>query len=111
MTEQNIGLSSFRKNKTQRPASVKPIESADEHRSMPTDILNHSTRISSSKNLPKSIRIAKDTHVAITTLARLQDKPIYQEITDILEDYIQRQPSSVRKLIRSSVEASKEERK
>lgn len=104
-----IGLSSFRKNKTKRPATISPENSASNERTMPeTNILDHSSTRKKQADLPKSIRISVDTHTALSTIALMQDKPIYQTITDIVEAYIQDLPSSVRKQIKSNVQAKKQ---
>ncbi|MFT9457474.1 MAG: hypothetical protein ABF575_09340 [Liquorilactobacillus hordei] len=103
-----IGLGSFRKNKTERPANFNPENSADEKRTMPTDtILEHPGKRLSSKDLPKSIRLPLDTHSAISTLASIQNKKIYEVVTDIVENYVKDLPPQSKKLVRNNVEAIK----
>lgn len=104
MSEERIGLGSLRKNKTPRPVTIAPENAAKEKRTMPDQILDHGGRKRASE-LPKSIRIGLDTHTALQTIALLQDKPLYQALTDIVENYVQEQPSAVRKQIRANVMA------
>lgn len=109
MVENNkIGLGSFRKNRTERPTSFNPEKSAKAKRTMPDDtILEHSEKRLSSKELPKSIRLPLDTHSAISTLASIQNKKIYEVVTDIVEDYVKDLPPQSKKLVRNNVEAIK----
>lgn len=109
MVESNkLGLSSFRKNKTARPANFDPENAAEERRTMPDDtILEHPDRRLSSKDLPKSIRLPLDTHSAISTLASIQNKKIYEVVTDIVENYVKQLPPQSKKLVRNNVEAIK----
>lgn len=108
MANEKIGLGSFRKNKTERPASFNPENSSDEKRTMPNDnILEHPKKRLSSKDLPKSIRLPLDTHSAISTLASIQNKKIYEVVTDIIEEYVKELPPQSKKLVRNNVEAIK----
>ncbi|MDV7720255.1 hypothetical protein GA840_10510 [Pediococcus ethanolidurans] len=109
MVENNkIGLGSFRKNRTERPTSFNPENSAEEKRTMPNDtILEHPKKRLSSKDLPKSIRLPLDTHSAISTLASIQNKKIYEVVTDIVENYVKDLPPQSKKLVRNNVEAIK----
>lgn len=75
----NIGLSSFRKKKTERPENITPELSEDINRTMPEDLLKLPQSRLTSKDLPKSIRLPLNTHTAISTIATLQSKKIYED--------------------------------
>lgn len=108
MEKNQMGLSSFRKNKTERPVSFDPKNSVSEIRTMPDDnILDHPERRLASKDLPKSVRLPLDTHSAISTLASIQNKKIYEVVTDIVEEYIKNLPPQSKKLVKNNVEAIK----
>ncbi|MBA1394010.1 hypothetical protein EQ500_09070, partial [Lactobacillus sp. XV13L] len=106
MTEK-MGLGAFRKNKTQRPEQISPETSVSEERTLPKNVLEHSKKRLSAKELPKSIRLPLDTHSAISTIANIENKKMHEVVTDIVEDYIQNLPPQNKKLIRNNVEAIK----
>ena len=107
-----IGLEAFRKNKTKRPITISPENSVEEKRSMPNKkILTHPNRRLTSKDLPKSIRLPLDTHSAISTIASIQNKKMYEVVNDVMEQYIQELPSQSKKLVRNNVEAIKNNNK
>lgn len=106
MTEK-MGLGAFRKNKTQRPEQISPEKSAEEERTLPQNILEHPKKRLASKDLPKSIRLPLDTHSAISTISNIENKKMYEVVTDIVEEYIQHLPPQNKKLIRNNVEAIK----
>ncbi|MFT9412516.1 hypothetical protein [Liquorilactobacillus hordei] len=67
---------------------------------MPTDtILEHPGKRLSSKDLPKSIRLPFDTHSAISTLASIQNKKIYEVVIDIVENYVKYLPPQSKKFL------------
>lgn len=70
-------------------------------------VLHHSQRRLTSKDLPKSIRLPLDTHSAISTISNIENKKMYEVVTDIVEEYIQHLPPQNKKLIRNNVEAIK----
>ena len=72
------------------------------------NVLEHSKKYLGSKDLPKSIRLPLDTHSAITTIANIENKTMHEEVTDIVEAYIQNLPPQNKKLIRNNVEAIKQ---
>ncbi|MCK8618000.1 hypothetical protein LNP00_06505 [Fructobacillus sp. M158] len=98
----NVGLSSFRKTKTERPQNITPDDEVE--RSMPEDLLKIPESRLTSKELPKSIRLPLNTHTAISTIATLQSKKIYEVINDIVEEYISDLPIAEKKIIKSSIE-------
>ncbi|MBS0943278.1 hypothetical protein JK161_10615 [Leuconostoc mesenteroides] len=100
----NIGLNSFRKKRTERPENIVPEISEDTNRSMPEDLLKLPEKRLTSSDLPKSIRLPLNTHTAISTIATLQSKKIYEVINDIVEDYISNLPVAEKKIIKSSIE-------
>ena len=103
------GLGTFRKNKTQRPESFDPEKSVEETRTMVNEnVLEHPTKRLTSKDLPKSIRLTLDTHSAISTLASIENKKMYEVVTDIVEEYIQNLSPQSKKIVRSSVKAINE---
>lgn len=107
-----IGLEAFRKNKTKRPITISPENSVEEKRSMPNKkILTHPNRRLTSKDLPKSVRLPLDTHSAISTIASIQNKKMYEVVNDVMEQYIQELPSQSKKLVRNNVEAIKNNNK
>lgn len=71
------------------------------------NILEHPKKRLASKDLPKSIRLPLDTHSAISTISNIENKKMYEVVTDIVEEYIQHLPSQNKKLIRNNVEAIK----
>ncbi|GAW64917.1 hypothetical protein Lacidipiscis_02124 [Ligilactobacillus acidipiscis] len=102
------GLNSFRKNKTERPENFNPEKSAEEKRVMPNNtILEHPNRRLTTKDLPKSIRLTLDTHSAISTIASIENKKMYEVVTDIVENYVQNLPPQSKKIVRNSIEAIK----
>lgn len=103
----NIGLNSFRKKKTERPENIIPELSEDTNRTMPEDLLKLPQKKLTSNDLPKSIRLPLNTHTAISTIATLQSKKIYEVINDIVEEYINNLPVSEKKIIRSSIDTVK----
>ncbi|MBC9119448.1 hypothetical protein [Fructobacillus fructosus] len=104
MNTNNMGLDSFRKKKTERPKNISPEISEEIERSMPEDLLKLPETRLTSKDLPKSIRLPLNTHTAVTTIATLQSKKIYEVINDIVEDYISELPIAEKKIIKSSIE-------
>ncbi|MCK8617992.1 hypothetical protein LNP00_06455 [Fructobacillus sp. M158] len=104
MTDFNVGLSSFRKTKTERPQNITPEVSDEIKRSMPEDLLKLPESRLTSNELPKSIRLPLNTHTAISTIATLQSKKIYEVINDIVEGYISDLPIAEKKIIKSSIE-------
>ncbi|GDZ83415.1 hypothetical protein LCIT_06570 [Leuconostoc citreum] len=90
----NIGISPFRKKKTERPENIIPEISEDTNRNMPEDLLKLPQHKLTSKDLPKSISLALNTHTAISTIAPLQSKKIYEVIDDVVEEYITNLPVS-----------------
>lgn len=103
------GLGSFRKNRTQRPENFDPEKSVKETRTMMNEnVLEHPTKHLTSKDLPKSIRLTLDTHSAISTLASIENKKMYEVVTDIVEEYIQNLSPQSKKIVRSSVKAINE---
>lgn len=103
-----MGLEAFRKNTTKRPVQIKPEKSAEEEKTLPKNVLEHSKKHLGSKDLPKSIRLPLDTHSAITTIANIENKTMHEVVTDIVEAYIQNLPPQNKKLIRNNVEAIKQ---
>lgn len=102
------GLNSFRKNKTERPENFNPEKSAEKKRVMPNNtILEHPNRRLTTKDLPKSIRLTLDTHSAISTIASIENKKMYEVVTDIVENYVQNLPPQSKKIVRNSIEAIK----
>lgn len=73
-----------------------------------TNILNHPNHRLNSKELPKSVRLPLDTHSAISTLASIENKKIYEVVTDLVEDYVQNSSPQVKKLIKMQIEAIKQ---
>jgi len=106
MTEE-IGLGSFRKKRTERPENITPEIADETNRTMPEELLKLPGKRLTSKELPKSIRLPLNTHTAISTIATLQSKKIYEVINDIVEEYISNLPVSEKKIIRSSIETVK----
>lgn len=104
MTDNSVGLNSFRKKKTERPRNISPEVSDEIERSMPEDLLKLPESRLTSTDLPKSIRLPLNTHTAISTIATLQSKKIYEVINDIVEDYISNLPAAEKKIIKSSIE-------
>lgn len=104
----DIGLNSFRKNKTKRPESVEPNASEIQERSMPDSLIVASNKNLSTKDLPKSIRISIETHTAISTISTIEDLKIYEVINLVLENYINQLPPQKQKLIRNSIKSVKE---
>ncbi|MBO1123736.1 MAG: hypothetical protein Q6A81_16240 [Enterococcus casseliflavus] len=99
-----IGLNAIRKNKTDRPENIIPAKSED--LSNTTDsgsILKQPQRRLTTKDLPKSIRIAIDTHTAISTIATIEDKKIYEVLNNIVEYYIENMNPANKKIVRNSV--------
>lgn len=103
MTEE-IGLGAFRKKRTERPENITPEIADETTRTMPEDLLKLPNKRLTSKELPKSIRLPLNTHTAISTIATLQSKKIYEVINDIVEEYISELPISEKKIIKSSIE-------
>lgn len=100
------GLDTFRKNKTQRPESFNPEKSVQENRTMVDEnVLEHPNKRLTSRDLPKSIRLTRSTHSAISTIASIENKKMYEVVTDIVEEYIQNLPPQSKKIVRSSVRA------
>ncbi|WP_088816379.1 MULTISPECIES: hypothetical protein [Listeria] len=104
----NIGLNSFRKNKTERPESIKPTASESQERSRPENLLITENRKLTTKDLPKSIRISIETHTAISTISTIEDMKIYEVINLVVENYINEMPPQKQKLIRNSIKSVKE---
>ncbi|QCA29663.1 hypothetical protein [Vagococcus xieshaowenii] len=93
---EKMGIGSLRINKTTRPLSVEPELNKTEDKTLPTDTLLNSKQ-TTSKSLAKSIRISSETHTAISTIATIEDKKIYEVIEDMVNSYIQSMPSPSRK--------------
>ena len=67
---------------------------------MPTDtILEHPGKRLSSKDLTKSIRLSFDTPSAISTLASVQNKKIYEFVIDIVATYVKYLPPQSKKFL------------
>ncbi len=108
MTE-NMGLNSFRKKTTERATTVSPNKSNITDKTMPNDpIVNLNKKKSNTDKdkltLPKSIRIGLNTHTAISTIATLEDKKIYEIIDEMVDYYINSLPPANKKLVKASVE-------
>lgn len=106
MTEKKIGLGAIRSNKTSRPENIIPEKSSDLTNSKEqATLLPVSEKRLTTNDLPKSLRVPLDTHVAITTIATLEDKRIYEVINAMVETYIDNMTPSNKKIIRNSVKA------
>lgn len=106
MTEKKIGLGAIRSNKTDRPENVLPEKSSDlSHTKEKNTLLPVNERKLTTNDLPKSIRIPLDTHVAVTTIATIEDKRIYEVINTIVENYIENMTPSNKKIVKNSVKA------
>lgn len=104
---ESIGLNAIkRKNKTQRPENIVPENS--EALNNTTDsgkILEQSKKRLTTKDLPKSIRMPLDTHTAISTIATIEDKKIYETLNKIVEFYINNMNPANKKIVKNSVKA------
>ena len=106
MKNNEIGLNAIRK-KTERAKTIEPSIISDTVKSLPDEkVLSLPNRRLTSKDLPKSIRIPQNTHTAITTIATLEDKKIYEVINTLVENYIQQLPHTHKKIVRSSIKAT-----
>ncbi|HFC9345480.1 MULTISPECIES: hypothetical protein [Enterococcus] len=105
--KEEIGLNAIkRKNKTQRPENIVPENS--EALNNTTDsgkILEQSKKRLTTKDLPKSIRMPLDTHTAISTIATIEDKKIYETLNKIVEFYINNMNPANKKIVKNSVKA------
>lgn len=110
MEEQQMGLGAFRKNKTQRPENILPEKSDSGERTMPEDLLKLPPKLRT-KDLPKSVRLPLNTHTAISTIAMLKNKKIYEVINDLVEEYVSGLASQEKKIIKNSIEAVAENMK
>ncbi|EIB6117517.1 hypothetical protein [Enterococcus sp. MSG3310] len=102
----NIGLNAIRKNKTERPENILPENSEALNNTTESDkILNNAERRLTTKDLPKSLRVPLDTHTAITTIATIEDKKIYEIINQVVEHYINDMNPANKKIVKNSVKA------
>lgn len=102
----NIGLNAIRKNKTERPENILPENSEVLNNTTESEkILNNTERRLTTKDLPKSLRVPLDTHTAITTIATIEDKKIYEIINQVVEHYINDMNPANKKIVRNSVKA------
>lgn len=101
---EEMGLGVFRKNKTERPENILPEKSDSGERTMPEDLLKLPAKLRT-KDLPKSVRLPINTHTAISTIAMLKNKKIYEVINDLVEDYVSNLPAQEKKIIKNSIEA------
>lgn len=112
MTEKKIGLKAIRSNKTNKPENIIPENSSDlSHSKEKNTLLPVNKKRLTTNELPKSIRIPLDTHVAITTIATIEDKRIYEVINNIVENYIENMTPSNKKIVKNSVKAVQDIRK
>ena len=104
---ESIGLNAIkRKNKTQRPENIVPENS--EALNNTTDsgkILEQSKKRLTTKDLPKSIRMPLDTHTAISTIATIEDKKIYETLNKIVEFYINNMNPANKNIVKNSIKA------
>lgn len=100
-----IGLNAIRKNKTERPENIVPEHSESLNNTVEENILSNTKKRLTTKDLPKSIRIPLDTHTAITTIATIEDKKIYEVINNIVQSYIDEMNPANKKIVKNSVKA------
>lgn len=106
MTEK-IGLNAIkRKNKTERPENILPENSEALNNTTDSgNVLMSPKRRLTTKDLPKSIRVPMDTHTAISTIATIEDKKIYEVLNSIVEYYIENMNPANKKIVKNSVKA------
>ncbi|WP_256925967.1 hypothetical protein [Enterococcus faecium] len=68
-------------------------------------ILEQSKKRLTTKDLPKSIRMPLDTHTAISTIATIEDKKIYETLNKIVEFYINNMNPANKKIVKNSIKA------
>lgn len=103
---EKIGLNAIRKNKTERPENIIPENSESLNNTVDSgSVLKKPTKRLTTKDLPKSIRIPLDTHTAISTIATIEDKKIYEILNQIVEFYIENMNPANRKIVKNSVKA------
>lgn len=102
-----LGLTSTllgRATKTKAPVKVEPEQSKKHVRTLPDNqILIQPSRKLLRSDLPKTITIKKDTHMAIKQIASVEDKKIYDVVDEIVETYIKNMSDSSKKVILNAV--------
>lgn len=84
---------------------IEPTESVPDVKTVPKPVTGRKrVKAQDPLYLPKTIRVAKDTHRAISTIAMLNDKPIYEVIDILLNKYIDDLDPVQRKLIKKNVD-------
>ncbi|EOH65555.1 hypothetical protein IGK38_003041 [Enterococcus pernyi] len=104
---EGIGLNAItRKNKTQRPENIIPENSeALNNTTNSGSVLEQPKKRLTAKDLPKSVRMPVDTHTAISTIATIEDKKIYETLNKIVEFYIDNMNPANKKIVKNSVKA------
>lgn len=104
MTEQKAGLSGLKKT-LPNLEPIKPLESVSTAKSTPKQLLrNEKVKRSNAAYLPKSIRLTKEAHRAITTIAMLQDMANYEVVNLLIDQYAENLDPAQRKIIRNSLD-------
>lgn len=101
-----LGLGEIRRNKTIIPQKIEPDNAVKQHRSLPTDqILIHPSRRLTKSDTPKSVQMQLDTHMAIKMISTIENKRMYEVLTEITEAYVKNMPESSKKLIIDNIRA------
>lgn len=97
-----MGLGGIRR--TVRPEPVIPEKVAEEDKYIASKVFS-SDKVSkrTKTDLPKSLRLTKQAHTAISAISMIDDIPQYEVVNRLLDTYLEQLDPIKRKIIKSSM--------
>lgn len=104
MSENKAGLGGLKKT-LPNLQPIKPIDSVTQEKTKPKQVLRKDkVKRSSPQYLPKTVRVSKEAHRAITTIAMLQDCANYEVVNMLIDQYADNLDPAQRKIIKNSLD-------